>query len=319
MPEVVRNKSHPQHYATMITLDSIPEVEVQKIVNDPRFRFLLITDESEAVDLEARISYLTCLLQREIPKLKYRLLVDQRGHARPEPYDHKALSDLSLDKNNLVSIKDFVMVPGALERRNFRFTFLPTGASNSSYWLYSFIRSSSTLQNSIRVRLDPWVWGSSEEFRFMEYKMWVWGKPLNWDFLLGLRESFHGRWVRDALSNLDILFTDFVWQPSDTELTFTCEEVQTPESVSYRGTRYFHAIYSKISTDIKHCDGAVRLLTANDHEFRALRHVKDPEVRKIGTRIKIFQIDDQVSTELFCGLASAFYVWNQDVTNYFAL
>ena len=319
VPEVVRDKNHPQHYATMVILDSIPEVEVEKILNDSKFRFLLTTNGSEAMEQAARVSYLTRFLQKEIPRMKYQLLVDQRNSARPEPYEHKALSDLSLDKNNLVSTKDFVVVPGALERKKFCFTLLPTGASNSSYWLYHIIRSSPTLQNSIRVRLDPWVWGPLEEFRHIRYKMWVWGKPLDWDSLLKLRESFHGRWMTDAHSSQGILFTDFVWQPSDAELAFTCEEIPTSESICHRGARYFHAIYSKMSGDIKHCDGAIRLLTANDHKFRARYHVKDPEVRKIGTRIKVFQVDDEISTELFCGLASAFYVWNQDVTDYFAL
>ena len=77
-------------------------------------------------------------------------------------------------------------------------------------------------------------------------------------------------------------------------------------------------IYSKTDDRILHCDGAIRILTEMEYESRVQYHVKDAEVRKMGKRIKVFRTDAAVPTDFFCGLASSFYVWNQDVVNYFA-
>lgn len=319
LQEVVRDDKHPYHRTTMDALMNVPKAEVDNTIDDPKFRFCLTTDDPVSVELEARTEYLARFLQKEIPRRKYQLLLEQHSQHRPPPYDHKAIADLPFDDDCLISIDHFAVLPGAFERNGFRFTMLPVApGSNSSFWLHNYIRSHAST-GSMRVRLDPWVWGPVSTFQPMEYRMWVWGKPLNWAALLTLREPLHGRWTRDPLSSQDILFTDFVWQPSKTELTFTCEEIQSSETIDYRGTRYFHAIYSKTDAQIHHCDGAIRILTKTEYGLRGHYHVKDAEVRKTGKRIKVFRTAAVVPTDYFCGLASAFYVWNQDFLNYFAL
>ena len=63
-------------------------------------------------------------------------------------------------------------------------------------------------------------------------------------------------------------------------------------------------------------DGAIRIYSFEEIEVRNTCHVKD--IGKIGKRIKIFQIDNELELEDWSNIASSFYVWNEDVQKYFS-
>ena len=151
LPEVLCDGKHPYNRATLDALENIPKAEVDNTADDPKFRFHLTTDDPAGIELE------------------------QHSQHRPPPYDHKAIADLPFDDDCLISINHFATLQGAFERNGFRFTVLPvTSGSNSSFWLHNYIRSHAST-GSIRIRLDPWVWGFASTFQPMEYRMWVWG------------------------------------------------------------------------------------------------------------------------------------------------
>jgi len=58
----------------------------------------------------------------------------------------------------------------------------------------------------------------------MFYKMWLYGRPLDWDRLGNLEEPDTGRWMPDAYIK-GMPFTDFVWDRRGNEVHFRCEEV----------------------------------------------------------------------------------------------
>ena len=110
--------------------------------------------------------------------------------------------------------------------------------------------------------------------------------------------------------------TDYIWKPCDNEIHFTCEELPSSDDWEYRGSRYFHAIIDKLTGQIVHCDGAIRIYDFDELEKRKKLQLKDSETRRMGKRIKIFRIDDILEQSLFSQLVSSFYVWNEDVKNY---
>ena len=91
----------------------------------------------------------------------------------------------------------------------------------------------------------------------------------------------------------------------------------TAEYLDVRGSRYFHAIFDRATGLIKHCDGAIRLYIYEEYQNRLKCHVRNTEARKVGQRIKIFQLDDAIDQNTFALLCVTFFVWNEDVITYF--
>ena len=106
-------------------------------------------------------------------------------------------------------------------------------------------------------------------------------------------------------------------KPTAKEIHFTCEELPNKNEVHYRGSRYFHAIIDKKTGLVKHCDGAISIYSEDELEFRSKYHVRNSEVRKIGKRVKIFQLDDQIERKIFIDLITSYMVWNYDLIRYF--
>lgn len=85
-----------------------------------------------------------------------------------------------------------------------------------------------------------------------------------------------------------------------------------------------HAIFKKQTGGIKHCDGAIRVYDEIELSQRCQFHIKHPDVRKVGTRVKIFQFDskenngDELSNDDFSNVAPCFFVWNDDIQSYFS-
>ena len=225
-----------------------------------------------------------------------------------------------MDDKNLVSIKNFDCSNFGLTLGDAVYQLCPSlPQSNSSYWLFELICQESFRNNlDFKLRIDPLIKITKEDFRPMFYRMWVYGKKLDWDKIRKLKHEDFGQWLNeDSTSAKSIEATDFVWQPSKNEVHFTCEELPKDEFNSIRGSRYFHAIFDKKTGHIIHCDGALRFYSQVELRNRKLFHVRHAEVRKAGKRIKIFQIDEPISQQLFMNLATTFLVWNEDALIYF--
>jgi len=243
---------------------------------------------------------------------------------KPAPYDSKNLTGLDVDKNNLVSIHLFNLENNRLQWRNKVYTLCPMlEQSNSSYWIFQAILKFA-IQDGVnfKIRLDPFIEVSETEYNPMFHKMLVHGKPLDWQKMSTLRNDDFGKWYNEKEYD-KTGFTDYVWAPKNDEIHFTCEELPKLDFNEIRTSRYFHAIFNKGTGGIKHCDGAIRVYSEDELEFRSKKHVKDPEVRKAGKRIKIFQFESndnlkkEISQDTFCHLATNYFVWNEDVQKYF--
>lgn len=74
---------------------------------------------------------------------------------------------------------------------------------------------------------------------------------------------------------------------------------------------------TNVPEKVTHCDGALRIYDQDEIKIRQRFHVRQPEVRKIGKRVKLFLINDEIDQELFMSLATNFFMWNEDAINYF--
>ena len=149
----------------------------------------------------------------------------------------------------------------------------------------------------------------------MFYKMFMYGRPLDWSRIAGLRESEHGRWLPDGPLGRKSLFTDFCWQPRANEVHFTCEEVPVL-AVSPEASRYLHAIYLPERESFEHFDGALRVYTVEELSRRHDLHVRN--AGKLGYRQKVFRADEAIPQEAFSAVTQAFFVWNYDIQTYLA-
>jgi hypothetical protein len=164
------------------------------------------------------------------------------------------------------------------------------------------------------VRLDPFLFGPADTFPTLFYRMWMYGRPLDWNRISRLQQPEHGRWLPGTISHRS-QFTDFSWSSRDNEVHFVCEEIPTLESVLYEPSRYLHAIYMPDAGSIGHLDGAIRLFTPEEIATRSALHVRN--AGKLGWRQKIFRTDQPVPRETFSAVTQTFFVWNLDIQNYF--
>jgi hypothetical protein len=315
--EVFGDSLNPQHELLVSALHQLDRKYIEKIKGDPHYLHLMNKNNPMGEDIEAGLWYLIKYLHTEIPRRRMQIYLSQKETNRPQPYDHDALEDLELNQEMLVPLSQFEIKGTALSRNGFSFSISPiVEASNSSYWLLNYL-SRSEVRDKLWVRLDPFTCRKDEEYISLEYRMWVFGLPLDWDKLSNLKEQLTGQWIPDTLSNKGIEITDFVWSPYGKELHFTCEELQKPDYCEIRGSRYLHSIYDKNNQEIVHLDGALRILDSDSWKIRRSTHISKDAVRKIGKRIKLFQIDGPISIDQFSGIAASFFVWNQDVVDYF--
>jgi hypothetical protein len=149
----------------------------------------------------------------------------------------------------------------------------------------------------------------------MFYKMWMYGRPLDWARVHALKEPEHGRWMPDSAGSGG-RFTDFAWMPRGDEVHFVCEEVPEPEVISTEAARYMHAVYSLGSRAIQHFDGALRLYEPSDILERGELHAR--HAGKMGLREKVFLVDGPQDPNVLSQVAQAFFVWNEDVGQYFS-
>lgn len=236
-----------------------------------------------------------------------------------KPYDNPDLAGISLDSDGLVGLNDFCydrrFFPG-LNRRQTVFEVVPplAKAVNSMYWTLSELKNIAQ-KVKVKVRLDPLLVHDTNKYAPVFFKMLVWGKPLDWNALAGLKQEDHSRWFPDPGWQEDVEFTDMVWSPRNDEIHFTCEEVPKLRAHKIRGSRYSHGIYIPGKHTFIHCDGAIRVYDREELLSRHQAHVR--QIGKIGRRIKTFMIDGEISTDEWTNLTCSYFVWNNDLQNYF--
>ena len=318
--EILDNNKHPESKKLKRDFDSISKLELEKYVEDNHIDFYI--DRHEKKDYERRQFYFVHLINKEIAKYRIGNLTDT--NLRPAPYNSENLKSLIIDKNNLVSVNEFNIENFGFEKGNFVYTLCPIlEQSNSSYWIFLTILSfSNELKLNFKIRLDPCIEVPKKEYKPMFYKMLVYGKQLDWRRLINQKNDDFGRWFNEKEYDR-IGFTDYVWSPKDNEIHFTCEELPKENFKGVKTSRYFHAIFKKNTGGIIHCDGALRVYSDFELQNRLKFHVKESEVRKVGNRVKIFQYessennDKEIDQDTFCQIATNFFVWNDDVQQYF--
>lgn len=246
-------------------------------------------------------------------------LVSENRSIQAKPYDHPDLEGISIDSDGLVSLNDFYYdvryFPG-MNRKQTVFEVLLSlpKAVNSMYWTMSeLVKMAQT--RLVKVRLDPMLFHDVNDYAPAFYKMRVWGKPLDWNRLAKLKEQEHSRWFPDPGWQEDVEFTDMVWTPRDDGVHFTCEEVPKLGARYFRASRYSHGIYEPNSHVFIHCDGAIRVYNYEELLSRHQDHVR--QIGKIGKRIKTFQIEGEIDTTEWTDLTCSYFVWNNDLLNYF--
>lgn len=318
--EVVNDESHPEHQNLMSDFNNSSQSDFKNYIEKYNLESKLERNQDKE---KGKIAYfMVHIISNAI--FEKRLEILQETNSRPAPYDSDNLLELPIEENSLVFTKSFNLDKRRLEYNDKVYQITPSiKAENSSHWISNLIlHSAIQLDLNFKIRLNPFIEISSDVYTPMEYKMHVHGKPLNWNKLLTLKKDDFGQWFDEKEYNRNG-FTDYVWAPKKNhEIHFTCEELPKPQN-DQLVSRYFHAIFNQQTGEIKHCDGAIRLF--NDKEFitRRKHHIRDPEVRKIGKRIKIFQYDSkdnnnkELTKDIFSLLAVNFFVWNEDVLNYF--
>lgn len=293
-------------------LSAIPPEMVAATLQDPQFCFF--APDGGDLDHEARIWLAERLLTSNIPQRRNELVRSEVVSGRPRPYNLPVLSDVQVDSEHLVRLSAFRFDGSRLLRNGYAFTVLcTTGSPNSTYWLLNAIYNAK-IADRTSVRLDPFLCGPEETFSSMSYKMWIYGRPIDWDRIANLQASEHGRWHPGPLSR-GCEFTDFVWTPRSPEVHFIAEEVPTLVDVTGEAARYVHAVYVPAEKVISHFDGALRLYTGRELRDRHEIHVRN--AGKVGVREKVFRMDIAIPRESFSSIVQAFYVWNQDVGDYF--
>lgn len=318
--EVINDKRHPEYKNLISDFKNFPESDFQNYIDKHNIENKL--SDSQNQDIGKIAYFMVHILSNAIFEERIKELLEEEN--RPAPYQSDNLNQIPLEKNNLVFTKNFDLSNRRLEFNKMVYQITPSiFAENSSYWLSNLILNAAIqLDLNFKIRLHPFIEIPSSNYSAMEYRMNVYGKPLDWEKLLNLKNEDFGQWFDEKDYNRNGI-TDYVWSPQkNNEIHFTCEELPKPGNNNLV-SRYFHSIFNKETGEIKHCDGAIRIYNRKELENRSNFHIRNSEVRKIGKRIKIFQYDTkdnserELSKEMFSLLAINFFVWNEDVINYF--
>jgi hypothetical protein len=310
---VLRNG--PDNIRTILKelISSIPEKQVEQRAESPEFHCNL---HGESRLQFARQELIEQTISKATAGLRFNYLCTDSLPERPNPYSHPVLIDLPLDPDHLVDISYFNLTPPhRILKDGFEFHIVPTlPQENSSYWLKTHIFQLSRTKQ-VFIRLDPFMIQPQDGILAPEYRMLVYGIPLDPESLKTLKKDQHSRWMPENLDYSDIQFTDVVWSPrQEGEIHFICEEV--PKTSTLRGARYLHAILDVRSNTFIHADGAIRFYSDTELSKRKESHVR--HAGKMGKRVNIFRIEGYLDFKEFSGISSSFFVWNEDVMNYFS-
>lgn len=327
--EYFQNQTAPLYWLVPKTLSESSEIckglrhfqqHIENIINSGVYNGTILNDIKHLPPDERSLAIMIHEIQESIAIKRIELLLLDLPPNRSSPYDHPSLCGIEVDPNGLVRMNDFTAaVEGftcGLKRGNHVFEILPSisSSTNSMYWANGYLHKLMN-NNEIRVRLDPLMILSAEDYKPLMYKMWVYGKSFDWSDIENLKEDQHARFMPDFGFQSDVKFTDLVWSPRHDEIHFICEEVPKTYFQPVRGSRYCHSIYLPHKQSVIHCDGAIRLFSQQELVKRYDSHVRN--IGKIGKRKKVFQVDGVITTTEWTSLVSSFFVWNTDIERYF--
>lgn len=290
---------------------------------------LFVTENSNLLnqmyrhEIEKRACFFVQELQNEMTAIQINQLI--LPGIKSSPYDSENLAGIKIDENNLVPITLFNSLKRHLQYKKYIYEICPSlPRSNSSYWLFKTIHRYFKKDGLLfKIRLNPFIEIPWNDYRPMEEKMFIHGKKLDWERINNLKVKEYGRFT-DTIGFNDHKKTEYVWDPDEDEVHLTFEELPNPDKDEIKVSRYFHAIFNKRTSGIKHCDGAIRVYSDDELFERSKCHIKDTDARKTGKRLKIFQFESKESNNLeiekdaFIQLVKSFFVWNYDVDMYFA-
>lgn len=314
VPRVAADENNPAYALLQAQLQAIDAEAVETEKLDRTFRFVHEGATGEGLERAARVWALIKRLQEAISVNRLSLLGAQDCLDRPSPYEEASVSDLPVRSDRLVPLSEFEIDGATLSRNGHAFMIAPTvDAQNASHWLT--LALASTSRNDAWVRLDPFLHGPAGSLSRLFYKIWWYGRPLDWARVAKLCGEEHGRWGADEGERGDSRITEFVWRPVDGEVHFVCEELPMQTECDRRGARYLHAIYDVGRDVLTHLDGAIRRYTADELADRRRQHLR--QSGKVGIRKKIFRCDGSITKEALSDLATTFFMWNWDVRQYF--
>jgi hypothetical protein len=293
-------------------IENIPQELMEEVLTDPVTKVWLDIDNSFADQGGPGRIVFHHLLNWEIYRRRSTALQDKGP--RPKPYDHPALLDVEPDAESLVPLSAFeIGMTGGLVRNGHVFSPTPplggvSSQSSSSRVLFAL----RTL--APRIRVDPLLIQPAEGFVSQAFRMFAYGRPLDWQRITELRGEEFARWLPDEMSMpLDIAFTDVVWSRRSDDIHFECEEV--PKARAMRAARYFHAIYDPETQTIVHSDAALRFYSESELAARGGEHLR--KLSKVGVRVKLFRVDGEIDPEIWSGLVAGAFSGNNDVQRYF--
>ncbi len=308
--DIVTESDHPLRADLDSALSSIAPELVDQHFADPRYQWIRPHD-----DLHARIDVLVAEITQRLYNSRRNALCNLDSLVPAPPYGHHALEGLHPDHDGLVPVSALRPSYACWTRAGFVFHLPPTlQEMNSSYWTAQhLLRLDPTAQ--LNLRLDPLLICPADDYRSAEYRMVVYGRPLDWDRLAQLKSEEHAQWMPDDLHSAGgTSLTQLCWTPRDDGVHFKCEEL--PSDADARPARYVHAIYNPETATITHFDGAVRYYTADELSLRHESHVRT--AGKQGVRVKLFRTDGALDRDTWCNVVAAFFVWNGDMQGYFA-
>lgn len=314
--EIYTDQNHPIHGQLIADLKSISASKIKAF--ETKYHYLF-GRSGEDRDMDVRKMFFEYEIAGTAARKRLSILGMITKGTRQKPYDHDDFADIDVDDHGLVSVRQLRSDHFSLFNKDYAYQLCPClDQFNSSHWLGLLILNE-TFKNGrdFKIRLDPLMKEPAQTFRPYIALMHLYGKKLDWERLKFLQSEEYGQWLGDGFSASSILTTDYVWRPERNEVHFTCEEIPKPECITTRGSRYFHAIFDKRSGKVSHCDGAIRIYDQDEIELRQKFHVRQPEARKIGKRVKLFLINDEIDQTLFMNLATNFLVWNEDAISYF--
>lgn len=311
LEEVRRKIDHPLHVDLLQTLAAIPSETIEEALTNPGVRGWLEIYEAADDSEQARFETLVKTIDDEIYERRRSILLE--GGARSLPYDHPALSGVEPDDESLVSLSSFDVHQDFMQRGGFVFSPTPPlRAVNSQYWS-SMVLFRLSAEISVRVRLDPFLITPVDSYSPPFYRMWVFGRDLDWQRIGQLKGEEMARWMPDNLSLRYCEFTDVIWRRRSDGVHFECEEI--PKNAEERPSRYFHAIYAPTEEVFVHSDAAVRYYTETELDLRKQAHLHS--LGKVGVRVKLFRVDGPLDVVTWSTLIAGSFVWNNDIQRYF--
>ena len=208
-------------------LASLPAEDIEAAYADNTFAFLYGKNERLA-----RIWVIEHLLVEEAARRRINVIAAPSPAAASLPYTSDCLRHTKVDGEGMVRLADFQYNNASLATNGFSFTVCSTTESpNSTYWLLRSFYDQGVADH-VSVRLDPFLWGSSDSFPQTMYKMIVYAKPVNWEGIGRLKEQHHGQMRADKAEDEGEL-TEFVWEPRPNGIHFSLRRT------SLRRTRRF--------------------------------------------------------------------------------